>query len=125
MWRTPATKSATLRAPWTVAVGLFGLLKKISPAPFEAAIIESRSSRNVESTMTSVIGWPSRLAVPEQFSKVGAPVTSPRLGEVKARTAFFRISCEPPPRTTFSGLIRYLDARADTSAPSLGVLLKG
>ena len=114
--RTRATKSVTVLLPCTVAVGLFGLLKKTSPAPFDAAIIGSRSRRNCESTLISAIGMLRALRDPRQFSNVGAPVTRPRVGDVNARTAFFRISCEPAPRTMFSGLILNFAAIAATSA---------
>ena len=36
-----------------------------------------------------------------QFSNVGKAVTNARVGDVNARTAFLRISCEPAPTTTF------------------------
>ena len=52
-------------------------------------------------------------------------MTSPRAGDVNARTAFFRISCDPAPRTMFSGLTVNLRAIAAVSALSLGVLLNG
>ena len=60
-----------------------------------------------------------------QFSNVGAAVTRPRVGDVNARTAFLRISCEPAPRTTFSGFALNFVALAVTSAVSAGVLLNG
>src|SRR5436190_20914773 len=55
--RIRATMSATARAPWTVPVGLFGLLKKTRPAPRDdaAATIPSMSSRIDPSTRTSLV----------------------------------------------------------------------
>ena len=63
--------------------------------------------------------------MPVQFSNVGAPVTSGRNGDVNARIADFRISCDPAPSTTFSGLALCSAAIVSASLPSLGVLLNG
>ena len=52
-------------------------------------------------------------------------MTRPLAGDVYARTALFRISCEPAPSTMLTGLTPNLDAIALASAPSPGVLLKG
>src|SRR5581483_11847942 len=124
--RTRSTKSATVFALWTVAVGVFGLLKKTRPAPLlAAAIIGSTSSLRLDSTLTSTSACFSCLATLVQFSKVGDAVTSARDGDVNARTALFRISCEPAPRTTFSGLVLNFAARAATRSVSPGVLLNG
>jgi len=125
--RIRSTMSATVFAPWTVAVGLFGLLKKTRPAsPFDAAaIIPSTSRRIAESTFTSVSGSLYFFAKPVQFSNVGSAVTSAFCGVTHARIAFFRISCEPAPSTMFSDLTRNRSASAPTSAPSVGLLLKG
>ena len=73
--RTFATKSATVFAPCTVAVGLFGLLKKTSPAPGDASIIGWMSSRKFASTLISLRPCLSFFAVFVQFSNVGAAVT--------------------------------------------------
>ena len=60
-----------------------------------------------------------------QFSKVGKAVTNARVGDVNARTAFLRISCEPAPTTTFSGLALNFAAIAADKSVSPGVLLNG
>src|SRR5262245_11350523 len=125
MRRTRSTKSVTVLMPCTVAVGLFGLLKKIRPAPRAAVIIVSGSTRNCESTFASTTGNFQRRAMLVQFSNVGAAVTKWRYGDVKARIALFRISCEPPPSVTFSALVLYSAAIVSTSLVSLGVLLNG
>ena len=123
--RTFCTKSVTALLPCTVAVGLFGLFRNTRPAPLAAAAIASRSRRSAASTLTSVTGCPSFFANCGQFSNDGAAVTRPRVGDVKARTALFRISCEPAPSTTFSFLAPNFVAMAATRALSAGVLLNG
>ena len=123
--RTRSTKSVTTLSPWTVAVGLFGLLKKMRPAPRALAIMSSTFSLNAESTLISATGNFILRAKPVQFSNVGAPATRPRAGEQNARTAFFRISCEPTARTTFSALTLFLAATASVRSPSFGELLNG
>jgi hypothetical protein len=60
-----------------------------------------------------------------QFSNVGSAVTSPRPAVTHARIALFRISCEPAPRTTFSGLALFFSAIVAISAESGGELLNG
>ena len=63
--------------------------------------------------------WPGiRRAVPVGFSNVGDAVTSGRNGDVNARMALFRISCEPAPSTTFSGLALFSPAIVSTSGAS-------
>jgi hypothetical protein len=42
-----------------------------------------------------------------------------------ARIALFRISCEPAPRTMFSGLALFFSAIVAIRTPSGGELLKG
>ena len=108
--RMRSTKSVTAFRLCTVAVGLFGLLKNTRPAPFAAAAIASRSSRKLESTLLSRTGCPSCLARLVGFSKVGSAVVNASAGDVNSITAFRRISCDPAPITTFSGLVPYLVA---------------
>ena len=106
MRRTRSTKSVTVLAPCTVAVGLFGLLKKMRPAPRAVAIMPSRSSRHAESTLISVTGNFMLARVARAvLERRRARSRAPRYGETNARIALFRISCEPAPSTMFSGLV--------------------
>src|SRR5512145_740661 len=102
--RMRATMSLTVFAPCTVAVGLFGLLKNTNPLPGAAAIMPSTSRRKLESTLTSFTCRFRRFEKFVGFSNVGTAVTRPLLSLVNARTAFLKISCDPAPNVTFSGL---------------------
>ena len=117
--------SATAALPCTVAVGLFGLQKNTSPAPLDASTILAMSICSLPSKPTSRTGVPIFLAMSRGFSNDGQAVTSGLVGEVKARTAWVRISPEPGPRTTFSFLAPNFWASAAISAPSFWVALKG
>ena len=123
--RIALTMSATAVLPWTVAVGLFGLQKNTRPAPFDASTILAMSIRSLPSKPTSRTGVPIFLAMSRGFSNDGQAVTSGLVGEVKARTAWVRISPDPGPRTTFSVLAPNFCASAVISAPSFWVALKG
>ena len=64
--------------------------------------------------------------MPVQFSNVGDAVTRCRYGDVNARIALFRISCEPAPSDDVLGL-GLVEARRSSrrACVSLGVLLNG
>src|SRR5215207_5218650 len=98
--RTRLTKSATVDALCTVAVGLFGLQKKTRPAPFDASTSLSMSTLRLLSSAIARTGVPIFSAVVRGFSKVGQGVASGFDGEVKARTALVRISPDPAPSVT-------------------------
>ena len=123
--RMALTMSATAVLPCTVAVGLFGLQKNTSPAPFDASTILAMSMRSLPSKPTSRTGVPIFLAVSRGFSNDGQAVTSGLVGEVKARTACVRISPEPGPSTMFSFLAPNFCASAAMRAPSFWVALNG
>ncbi len=119
------TMSATVVLPCTVAVGLFGLQKNTSPAPFDASIIFATSMRSLLSSGTSFTGVPIFLAVSRGFSNDGQAVTRGLLGEVKARTALVRSSPEPAPSATFSPLATNFVDSAAISVPSFCRALNG
>ena len=99
---TRRTNFSMAAALCTVPVGLFGLQKKIIPAPLAASAIASASSPIDLSTVIILTGAPMRRAAWSQVPYVGAAVTSGFWAEQNARVAPSRIGPEPVPTMTWS-----------------------
>jgi len=82
---------------------LFGLQKKISPAPADAAVIAGTSSFRSPSTGMSFTAAFIARAFRAGFSHVGTGATRCRLADVNASTAASMTSVEPVPIKTFFG----------------------
>ena len=114
--RTRSTKSVTVFAPCTVAVGLFGLLKKTRPAPLRRGDhrLEVEPERRIDLDLGDRHVRASRVAR-AVLERRRAGRRAPASAMMNARIALFRISCEPAPRTMFSGLTLNFAAIAATS----------
>ena len=99
---TRRTNFSTAAALCTVPVGLFGLQKKIIPAPLAASAIASVSSPSDLSTVIILTGAPIRRAAWSQVPYVGAAVTSGFWAEQNARVAASRMGPDPVPTMTWS-----------------------
>ena len=126
--RIRSTMSVTVFAPWTVAVGLFGIVEEDEAGAACRRRGDHRLDVEAHRRVDLHLGQRQVVALrakPVQFSNVGSAVTSAAVGDDQARIALLRISCEPAPRTMFSGLTLYFRRSPRPGRASAGELLNG